>query len=462
MITKQAYLARRKQLMESMGEGLILLLGNKAIGKNYAANPYRFRQDSTFLYYIGIQQANLAALIDVDNYKTYLFGEDLTMDDIIWTGDQPSIKTLAAQQGIRNTGDLSTLANVLSKAQEKGRTIHYLPPYRAARTLWLSQLLELTPAAAESGASLPLIKAIIKQRSVKEAAEVAEMEHALQVSKAIHEGMMKRAEAGMKEAALAGIAEGIALSLEGDLAYPPIITINGQTLHNHHYDNILTEGQMVLADVGAEVPSNYASDITRTFPVSPTFTAQQKDIYAIVLAALNQSINALKPGVSYRAIHFLACRVIAAGLSALGLMKGDVEAAVQAGAHALFFPHGLGHFIGLDVHDMEDFGEDLVGYSDSIQRSKQFGTAYLRLGKQLEVGNTLTVEPGIYFIPQLIKQWQAERKHRSFINYDALTDYLDFGGIRLEDNVLITTTGASVLGQPIAKSIEAVEGLRVV
>jgi Xaa-Pro aminopeptidase len=460
MLSKGLYLQRRKQLMEQIGEGLIVLMGNEEVGMNYAANTYPFRQDSSFLYFVGLNQPNLTAIIDVEAYKTHLFGNDFIMEDIIWMGEQSSIKELAAQVGIHNCADHQQVAAVIQQAKQANRTIHFLPPYRLRNAQKLSAWLDIPLDTIDSHVSQKLVKAVIAQRSVKTAEEIAEMEKALNYSKIIHETLMQRAKAGMKEAALAGMAQGIALAMEGNLAYPPIVTVHGQTLHNHYYGNTLQSGQLLLVDVGADVASHYASDITRTFPVDTTFSNQQKEIYEIVLQANTAVIAQLKPNVAYRDMHFLAAKIIVEGLTALGLMKGNADEAVAAGAHALFMPHGLGHLIGLDVHDMEDLGEDYVGYDANQQRSEQFGTAYLRLAKKMLSGYTLTVEPGIYFIPQLINQFQQERKFTNFIEYAKLDKYQTFGGIRIEDNVLITNDGCRVLGEPIAKTVAEIEALR--
>jgi len=460
MFSINTYKNRRQELLQQFDSGLLLFLGNEYVGKNYAGNAYNFRQDSSFLYYFGLNQASLIGLVDAEEGKSYLFGDDLTMDDIVWTGNQPSIAELGAKIGVDKTASLKELDKLLEKAVRKEIVIHYLPPYRLRNTQKLSNWLNLPMDMIKEQASIALIKAVVAQRSIKSEEEVAEMEKAVTISRVIHRRMMMHTRPGILEAELASLAQGIAMAGEGDLAYPPIVTVNGQTLHNHHHHNVLQEGQMILAYVGAEVKSVYASDITRTFPVSKTFTTQQREIYQIVLDAEERSIEACKTGVSYREVHFLASKVIAEGLKSVGLMKGDVEEAVAAGAHTLFFMHGLGHMIGLDVHDMEDLGEDYVGYSDDIQRSKDFGTAYLRLGRKLEAGFVITVEPGIYFIPELINRWKAEGKHQDFINYKKLDDYLNFGGIRIEDNVLITERDSRILGKRIAKSVKEVEELR--
>ncbi|MEM9846460.1 MAG: aminopeptidase P family protein [Bacteroidota bacterium] len=460
MFSANTYQQRRQALLQQFESGILLFLGNEYVGKNYSANTYPFRQDSSFLYYFGLNQASLVGLVDVDRGESYLFGNDLSMDDIVWTGNQPSIQALGERIGVEATASVEYLAGLLEKANQQGRKIHFLPPYRLANRQKISNWLQLPLDEISAHVSIPLVQAVIAQRSIKSEEEIVEMEKALAISRVIHHRMIRHTRAGIKEAQLAGLANSIALAAEGDLAYPPIVTINGQTLHNHHYHHTLKEGQLVLADVGAEAKSIYASDITRTFPVSKTFTNKQKEIYQIVLDAEVQAIAACHPNIPYRDIHFLAAETIVAGLKDIGLMQGDVKEAVAAGAHTLFFMHGLGHMIGLDVHDMEDLGEDYVGYSEHIQRSKDFGTAYLRLGRELEAGFVLTVEPGIYFIPELIQRWEAEQKHAAFINYEQVKRYLDFGGIRIEDNVLITPTSHRTLGEPIAKSIQEVEALR--
>ncbi|MEO1713375.1 MAG: aminopeptidase P family protein, partial [Bacteroidota bacterium] len=426
-----------------------------------AANIYPFRQDSNFLYFFGIDQPNLAAVVDFNSGEVCLYGDDLTVSDIVWVGPHPTLQESAAKVGVAQTKERAALFEDIQQAQATNRSIHYLPPYRRVTTNELADALQIPWQAVQGGASKSLIQAVVAQRSIKTAEEVAEMEKALATTYAMHVAMLEGARPGMKESQLTGIVAGIAASMGGSLAYPIILTTHGEVLHNHHHHHTMQSGQLVLGDFGASAVSNYASDITRTGPVDPTFTTKQKEIYQIVLDAEVQAIKQCRPGVPYAEIHQLASRVIAQGLTDLGLMQGDPVEAVTAGAHALFFPHGLGHMIGLDVHDMEDLGEDLVGYDDQVQRSDQFGTAYLRLGRALQEGFVLTVEPGIYFIPTLIEQWRSEQKHTAFINYEKLESYLDFGGIRIEDNVLITKESQRVLGPPIPKTIQEIEALRV-
>lgn len=461
MFSKATYVSRRQQLMSDVKDGgLILLLGNEESSKNYKDNTYRFRQDSNFLYFLGHDHPHLAAVIDPESGETTLFGDDLSIDHIVWMGPQPSMRERAERVGAAKVAEYDALSATLAQAAQAGRPIHYLPPYRPENVLKLIRWLGLSPDEVEKGASVDLIKAVVKQAAHKTAEEIAEIEKAVTISGQMHVAAMRSARPGIKEAELAGIVEGIAIGAGGDVAYPVILTINGQTLHNHYHGNVLKSGQLVLGDFGAETAMHYAGDITRTFPVDPKFTSRQKDIYELVLKAEVDGIKSLKPGIPYRDVHLQTARIMADGLKDLGLMKGDMEAAVAEGAHALFFPHGLGHMLGLDVHDMEDLGEQYVGYSDTIKRSEQFGLNALRLGRELEPGFVLTVEPGLYFIPELIDQWQEAGKFKDFINYDKVAEYRDFSGVRIEDNVLITEEGSRILGAPIPKTVAEVEGLR--
>ncbi|GAB5554526.1 MAG: aminopeptidase P family protein [Saprospiraceae bacterium] len=460
MFAPNIYAQRRQQLIENIDSGLILLLGNELSPMNCEDNTYAFRQDSSFLYYAGIDLHHLAIIIDVDQGDTTLFGVDLTVEGVVWTGPQPTMREYADRSGIELSADYGQLSKVLQKANAQGRKVHFLPPYRPENKILLHQLLNIPINNLQESVSVELIKAIVAQRSVKSNEEIIEMEKAVNITADMHVAAMRAARLGIKEAELAGMVEGMAISSGGQLAYPVILTVNGQTLHNHYHGNTLTSGKMVLGDFGASSSMHYAGDITRTFPVDKKFTQQQREIYNIVLAAENEVIDALKPGVSYYEMHEKSATIITEGLKELGLMRGNTQEAVRAGAHALFFPHGLGHMIGLDVHDMEDIGEDYVGYDKTIQRNPLFGFKSLRLGRKLEPGFVITVEPGIYFIPELITMWESENKHANFINYPALGQYLDFGGIRIEDNVMITQDSHRVLGTPIPKTITEVENIR--
>ncbi len=457
MFSKETYAKRRNALRETVQDGLILILGNVDVPMNYRSNTYRFRQDSNFLYFVGLDQQGLAAVIDADGGEEVLFGDDFTLDDIIWMGPQASVAERAERAGIAKARPFDELGDVLKKAQSAGRRIHYLPPYRAENCLLLEKLLGIPAAGQQAGASVELIKAIVALRSLKEPQEIAELEKAMDVAWLMHTTAMKMAKAGVYEHEIAGVVEGIAISGGGMLSFPLILSIHGETLHNHSHANKLSEGRMLLMDGGAETAMHYASDHTRTMPVGGRFSDRQRSVYEIVLEAQVKAIGAIKPGVAFRDIHLLAASVLAEGLQGLGLMKGDLAQAVEKGAHALFMPHGLGHMMGLDVHDMEDLGEDYVGYDDQVQRSDTFGTAFLRLGRKLQAGFVLTVEPGIYFIPALVEKWEKEKRFTEFIRYDEVKKYLDFGGIRIEDDILVTSDGYRVLGRPIPKTVRDIE-----
>ena len=457
MFAKEVYWQRRKMLRAMVGDGLILIAGNEESSMNYRSNTYHFRQDSSFLYFFGINKPGFYGICDVDNDRDTLYGNDFTIDDIIWMGEQPSVSDLATSVGVESSDSVSELTVILKQALESGRKVHILPPYRGDHTIMLAQLMDLSHKELSKLVSRELIEAVVKLRAVKDQYEIGEIEKAVEVAWIMHTTAMKMAYPGNFERELAGAIEGIALSHGGPVSFPVILSMDGQTLHNHYHANELTEGRMVVCDAGAETAMCYASDITRTFPVGGKFSDQQKDIYNIVLEANVETIKASVPGRTYREVHLMAARIIAGGLKELGIMKGDPDEAVAAGAHALFFPHGLGHMLGLDVHDMEGLGENYVGYNETLKRSDQFGLAYLRMGRELEPGFVITNEPGCYFIPALIDQWKEEKKHSQFINYEQVEKYRGFGGVRIEDDVLITDTGSRVLGTPIPKTVEEVE-----
>ena len=460
LFDRQVYIQRRKHLQSKLTNGLVLLLGNEDSSMNYKDNCFPFRQDSTFLYYIGIDQPGLAAIIDLDENKEILFGENASIDDIIWTGPQPLVQELADSVGIAASDNGAKLGSLLAAARKAQRPIHILPPYRPENKIKLAAWLDTSIAQLPQFISETLIRAVISQREIKEDLEIQEMDKAVSISVDMHLAAIQHARPGMKEYELAAHVEAIALANYGRLSYPTILTINGQTLHNHYHGNTIQDGHMVLVDAGAETSMHYAGDLTRTFPVGKQFTTRQRELYTVVLHALDHAVSLLRPGIQYKEVHTQACIKLAEGLTAVGLMKGDAAAAVAAGAHTMFFQCGLGHMIGLDVHDMEDLGEPLVGYDDQLKKSTAFGWKSLRLGKALKAGFTLTVEPGIYIIPELIDRWKAEQKHASFINYDLLNDYRNFGGIRIEDNFVITDNGSKKLGKSLPKSLEEIEAMR--
>jgi Xaa-Pro aminopeptidase len=460
LFSAETYSSRRHQLTKAVNKGLILLPGNTESSMNYKDNQYPFRQDSSFLYYAGLDIPGLVLVIDTDNGTTTLFGNELSMDDIIWTGPLPSLQEQAAAVGISSIQPLSQVGSVLAKAQDKKQTIHILEPYRGDTAIQLAEWLGVNTPALTSFVSETLIRAIIQQREIKEAAEVSELHEANSISADMHVAGMELTRDGLYEYEIAARVESIALSGNGRLAYPIILSMNGQTLHNHYHGNKLDTGRMILCDAGAENSRHYAGDLTRTFPVAKRFSVQQKEVYEVVLDSMNHAISLLRPGITFREVHKQAAIRIVTGLKSIGLINGDVNEAVEAGVHTLFFPHGLGHMIGLDVHDMENLGENYVGYTDTIQRSKEFGWKSLRLAKELEQGFVLTIEPGIYFIPELIAKWKADKKLEEFINYKSLDGYLSFGGIRIEDNFLITTDGSQKLGKHLAKTVKELEEIR--
>ena len=459
MFPASVYTTRRNKLRHELSGGLILFLGNQEVPFNYPANTYSFRQDSNFSYFFGLDHPDLAGIIDLDEDKDFIFGNDVDIDDIIWMGVQPTIKDQALKVGVMNTAPLTGLNEMITSAVAGKRRIHFVPPYRGETILWMSDLLGIHHLELKANSSEPLIRAIIRMRMQKEPQEVAEIEKMVDVAWMMHTTGMKMAKPGVVEREIAGKIEGIALSNCGPVSFPVILSINGQTLHNHYHGNTLVEGRMLVIDAGCENDLHYSSDITRTVPVGGRFNARQKGIYEVVLNANLAATRAVKPGVPFRDIHMLAATEIAKGLTSLGIMKGDPAEAALKGAHTLFFPHGLGHPLGLDVHDLEGLGENLIGYDEEVQRSKEFGLAFLRFGRKLQEGFVMTIEPGIYFIPELIDIWKAGNKLSEFINYELVETYKDFGGIRIEDDVLVTADGYRVLGKPIPKTVAEIEDL---
>jgi len=457
MFSKSTYVQRRKALAKDIGSGIILMLGNEESAMNYADNTYNFRQDSTFLYYFGLDQPNLAAMIDIDEEAELVFGNELTVEEIVWMGAQQTITEKAELTGLSTVIPIDILHEYLTDAIKKGRQIHIIPQYRGENLIKLEDLLGIHTSHINKYISAKLIKAVIKQRIIKSKEEIDEIEKAIGISYEMYITAMKATKEGIYEREVAGLIEGIALAKGNGLSFPTIFSVHGEILHNHNYGNLMKNGSLVVLDSGVETELHYASDITRSFPVSGKFTDKQKEIYNIVLEANLSGINAVKPGVYFKEVHLLAAKIIASGLKNLGFFKGDVDDIVHSGAYALFFPHGLGHLLGLDVHDMENYGELNTGYDESVHRSELFGLGYLRFAKELTPGHIMTIEPGIYFIPQLIHQWENENKFTKYINYDKAKSYIGFGGIRIEDDVLVTDTGSRVLGKPIPKTIQEIE-----
>lgn len=457
MFSKETYIDRREQLKKTVGSGLLLFLGNDECGVNYADNGYRFRQDSTFLYYFGLPSAGLSAIIDIDGNREIIFGDELTIDDIVWTGVQPTLKEKSESVGVTEIRPATGIAGYLQESAGKKQTIHYLPTYRAEHQLKLLAWLGIRPG--QETPSVPFIRAVVNQRSYKSAEEIAEIERACNTTADMHITAIRTIRPGLRESDVVAAVTEVALAAGGDLSFPVIGTVNGQTLHNHYHGNIIREGDLFLMDAGAETAMGYAGDATSTIPAGNCYTPHQKEIYDIVVNSHRTAAAALCPGVAFSDVYDLSARVIVEGLKNLGFMRGNAEEAVQAGAHALFYPHGLGHMMGLDVHDMENLGEIWVGY-DGQPKSTQFGRKSLRLARKLEPGFVLTIEPGIYFIPELIDQWRAEKHLEEFINYEKVVTYKNFGGIRNEEDYLITAEGGRRLGKAIPKTTEEIEALR--
>ena len=458
--SQETYHTRRTSLAKSIGSGLILFPSNEEVGINYKDNTYPFRQDSSFLYYCGIDRGGLCLIINAETGESLLMGDELTTEDIVWTGAMPSLGKLGELAGIDRVINTSLGIEFIQSIKQKNKPIHYLPIYRGDHAFRLAAILNLLPDQIATGASAELCAAVVQQRERKSTEEINQLVQAIDLSGDMHTTMMKSAKAGMTESQIMAKIRSVCLEKNVDISYSIILTINGQTLHNHSYHNTLHSGQLLLGDFGAESRMHYAGDITRTIPVNKSFTTFQKEIYSIVLNTLETSIGKVKAGVKYLDVHLHAAKTITDGMKALGFLTGNTDEIIAEGAHALFFPHGLGHPLGMDVHDMEGIGENYTGYGEGLIRSKQFGLKSLRLAKTLQEGMVITVEPGIYFIPELISVWKAENKFKEFINYSAIEKMLPFGGIRLEDDVHVLNDHAQILGKPIPKSVQEVEQLR--
>jgi Xaa-Pro aminopeptidase len=460
MFKSDIYIERRRKLKESVKEGIILIFGNNELPMNYTANTFHFRQDSNFLYFFGIDQPGLIGFLDAESGEEIIFGNEADLEDIIWIGMQETLTEKASKVGINKVLPFNQVIQQINNAKSVQRPVHFLPPYPADRKITLSKFLGIAAHEIDNHVSMELIKAVAAQREIKSDLEINEIDSAItNITHEMYLTAMKMADEGMHEYEISGTMEGIALRSHSRLAYPIICSVHGEILHNHVHENQLQKDQLLLIDAGSESTMHYASDITRTIPVNRKFTSRQKDIYEVVLNAQLYAIEQIKPGVPFFDIHINTCKKIAEGLKNLGFINGNIDDVVAEGAHAMFMPHGLGHMIGLDVHDMEDLGENNFAYDDGYERSSQFGTAYLRLGKKLKEGFVLTVEPGLYFIPALIKKWKSENKFTDFINYSKLESYFDFGGVRIEDDVAVTSNGSKVLGTPIPKTVEEIESI---
>ncbi len=448
MFEKEVYMARREELRRLVGKGLIVLFGNNEAPMNYPANSYTpMRQDSTFLYYFGLHREGLVGVMDVDSGQDVLLGDDVSVEDIVWLGSVGSVRSLAESVGVMQTAPMEELSAIVRKAQARGQRVHYLPPYRHDTMIQIMYTMTIPPTEQKEKASVPLIKAVVEMRLRKTPAEVALIDRACDVGYVMHTRAMSLCRAGVRDKYIAGQMDGVALSMAQGVSFPTICTQRGEIMHGVPQDVVLEEGRLLLCDAGCE-KDDYCSDNTRTMPISGRFTQQQREVYDIVVECHDKALELARPKVKWMDVHFDVCRLMTMRLKDLGLMKGDVDEAVEAGAHALFMPHGLGHNLGMDVHDMEGLGQVYVGFDDEVRpRLDQFGTDALRMGKRLKEGYVVTDEPGIYFIPDLIDAWKAEGRHKEFVCYEALEAYRAFGGIRIEDDLLITNDGCRFLGE---------------
>lgn len=449
LFNKEIYVQRRQELKDLVKSGVIILFGNNEAPCNFPANGYYpFRQDSAFLYYFGLNRDGLVGVIDIDNNKETLIGDDINIDDIVWYGSVDSVKDMAEQTGIKDSAPMDALQTICHKVLIEKRKIHFLPPYRNDIKLQIFDLLGIHPNQQQDEASINLIQAVVKQRSTKSPEEIEELERAAMIGYKMHTTAMHLTRPGVTEKYIGGQVTGIAESYGAMVSFPTIYSQHGEIMHGNPSMNKLEDGRLVLCDAGAETINNYCSDNTRTYPVNGKFTQRQLEIYSIVEACHDYTLKIAKPGVKWMDVHFAICKLMTDRLKELGLMKGDTEAAVKAGAHAMFLPHGLGHMMGMDVHDMESLGQTYVGFDEETRPNlKQFGTNCLRMGRRLKEGFVVTDEPGIYFIPALIDDWKASGHCKEFINFDKLETYKDFGGIRIEDDVLITKDGCRFLGK---------------
>lgn len=447
LFSKNTYVERRARLRQLVGHGLIVLMGNNESPMNYPSNTYKFRQDSSFLYFFGQHRDGLVGVIDADSGAETLLGDEIDIDDIVWYGEVTSVVQMAEECGVAHTAPMAALTEMVGQAQKAGRKVHFLPPYRHETMIRLHDLLGIHPSQQRDAASQELIQAVIQLRLVKSAEEIEELERAAAIGYEMHTTAMRLCRPGVTEAYIGGVLDGIAASHGSMVSFQSIVSMHGEILHGYPSARPLEAGRLLLCDAGAETREHYCSDHTRTTPISGTFTQRQKDIYNIVVDCHDLALTHARPGVRWWDVHYDVCRLMTNRLKDLGLMKGDIEAAVQAGAHALFLPHGLGHAMGMDVHDMEGLGQTFVGYDEETRPSTQFGTASLRFARRLEEGHVVTDEPGIYFIPALIDLWRKEGTNAEFLCFDEIEKYKDFGGIRIEDDVLITKDGCRFLGE---------------
>ena len=454
MFSKDVYARRRQTLVAKMADsaaegkrGIALFIGNTEAPAQYKDNCYKFRQDSTWLYFFGIDQPLYAAMIDLDNGNETVFANDVEIGDIIWMGPQPSVASVAASVGVEKSAPYTDLNAAVAKVLAEGRPVHFVKPSRYYNTMKIASLLGCGTDEVAGRFSLALTKAIISMRLVKEDCEIEAIDDACNLGYEMHTVARNSIVPGIIEQEIVGKMDGVTLSKGWGVSFPTILTQHGETLHNHLHDKIIEPGKLMVIDAGAESNVHYASDFTRTYPTSGKFTAKQREIYQIVCDCNEFAFSMTRPGISYREVHLKTMHLMLEELRALDIVRGDVQDMVEAGIAGLFMPHGLGHNMGLDVHDMEDYGENYVGYDDDQSRSPQLGLGSLRMARKLVPGNVITDEPGIYFIPALIEKWKSEKTDQGFVNYSKLESYYDFGGIRLEDDVLVTADGARRLGK---------------
>lgn len=458
LFSKSTYVERRNELKKLVGSGLIVLFGNNDSPANYPSNTYKFRQDSSFLYYFGLHRNGLVGVIDVDNDREYLVGDEIDIEDIVWYGSVTSVAEMAEMTGFARTAAMRELPAIVESAKAQGEEVHFLPPYRFDNQIQIMDLLGIHPSQQKAAASLKLIAAVVKMRTTKTEEEIAELERAAEIGYEMHTTAMRLCRPGITEQYIGGMVDGIANAYGCMVSFQTIATQHGEVMHGNPSPAKLEAGRLMLVDAGAETNENYCSDNTRTTPVSGVFTQKQKDIYNIVVECHDHVLEVAKPGVKWWDVHFAVCRIITERLQQLGLMKGDVEESLKAGAHAMFLPHGLGHSMGMDVHDMEGLGQVYVGFDNEVRPSTQFGTNALRFGRRLQKGFVVTDEPGIYFIPALIDDWKKNGTNAQFLNFDKIDEYRDFGGIRIEDDVLITDEGCRFIGSKrIPYHVEDVE-----
>lgn len=458
LFSKSTYVERRNELKKLVGSGLIVLFGNNDSPANYPSNTYKFRQDSSFLYYFGLHRNGLVGVIDVDNDREYLVGDEIDIEDIVWYGSVTSVAEMAEMTGVARTAAMRELPAIVESTKAQGEEVHFLPPYRFDNQIQIMDLLGIHPSQQKAAASLKLIAAVVKMRTTKTEEEIAELERAAEIGYEMHTTAMRLCRPGITEQYIGGMVDGIANAYGCMVSFQTIATQHGEVMHGNPSPAKLEAGRLMLVDAGAETNENYCSDNTRITPVSGVFTQKQKDIYNIVVECHDHVLEVAKPGVKWWDVHFAVCRIITERLQQLGLMKGDVEESLKAGAHAMFLPHGLGHSMGMDVHDMEGLGQVYVGFDNEVRPSTQFGTNALRFGRRLQKGFVVTDEPGIYFIPALIDDWKKNGTNAQFLNFDKIDEYRDFGGIRIEDDVLITDEGCRFIGSKrIPYHVEDVE-----